>query len=101
MDAFTGDFGTLAGWSLTFEPFDFACNIPGSNVSVSGRVVDGGGRGIAKVYVSMTDGSNNYIVSTNTFGYFTFPAVHSAIEYTLTPSSKNYTFTPHSTKDLA
>lgn len=94
VDAATGDFGTLAGWSLTFTSTDFSCNVPGSAVSVSGRVVTTGGRGIAKAFVTMSGTAGTFVVQTNSFGYFTFPAVPSGSQYSVTPSAKRYTFTP-------
>ena len=94
VDDASGDFGTMAGWSLTFESNEFVCNIPGANVSVGGRVVNAGGRGIAKAFVTATDGGNTFIVSTNSFGYFAFPGLSLGTQYSITPSRKGYTFTP-------
>ncbi|MFL6467801.1 MAG: M36 family metallopeptidase, partial [Pyrinomonadaceae bacterium] len=94
VDDASGDVGTMAGWSITFEPDDYACNVAGSNVSVSGRVVNAGGRGIAKTFVVMTDGVTPRVVLTNSFGYFAFPGVPSAVQYTISPSQKRFTFTP-------
>lgn len=68
--------------------------IPGANVAISGRVVDAAGRGIAKAYVALNGGGYSYVASTNSFGYYSFPAVSSGVEFTMVPSSKRYTFTP-------
>jgi len=62
-------------------------------VSVSGRVTTADGRGIRNAAVSLVgpDGSER-TVKTSAFGYFKFDDVESGSSYTLTVSSKQYSF---------
>ncbi|MGH9947990.1 MAG: M36 family metallopeptidase [Pyrinomonadaceae bacterium] len=95
VDAFNIDSGTISGgWSITFAANDFACDIANSNVSVSGRVVDGNGRGITNAYVTATAGMNTLVARSGTFGYFNLPALLSGTQYTIVPSKKRFAFTP-------
>lgn len=66
-----------------------------SNVSISGRVTNEGGRGLGGVYVSLTDsGGNTRISLTNPFGYYGFSNVLSGQMYTIGASAKRYNFPP-------
>jgi uncharacterized membrane protein len=64
------------------------------NASVSGRVVTAGGNGIRNV--SLTIGGGNLPASlvalTGSFGYFSFQGLQSGQTYTVTASSKRYSF---------
>ncbi|MEP7147885.1 MAG: carboxypeptidase-like regulatory domain-containing protein [Acidobacteriota bacterium] len=68
-----------------------------SNVSISGRVTNEGGRGLGSVFVSLTDsGGNTRISLTNPFGYYGFSNVLSGQTYTIGASAKRYNFPPPS-----
>ncbi len=64
-----------------------------SNVSISGRVTNEGGRGLGGVFVSLTDsGGNTRISLTNPFGYYGFSNVLTGQTYTIGASAKRYNF---------
>lgn len=70
----------------------------GPPARVSGRVVSSGGRGADGVIVTLTDnvsGAKIYAL-TNHFGYFVMPSAPTGVAYTLSVTSKRYTFTPNS-----
>ena len=89
-----GDFGTMAGWKLTFEANDFVCSlIPSSNASVAGRVT-AGGRGVMNARVRLANGGTTINVITNNFGYFKFPTTTIGVNHTATATHKRHTFAP-------
>ncbi|MEJ7847818.1 MAG: M36 family metallopeptidase [Pyrinomonadaceae bacterium] len=93
VDDATGDFGTMAGWKLTFESNDFVCSLtPASNASISGRVTDTGGRGVMNARVKLVNGGTTINAITNNFGYYTFPTTTIGVNYTATATHKRYTF---------
>lgn len=63
-------------------------------VTLSGRVTNSFGRGLAGVVLTLTDlETGSYrMVTTNTFGYYTFTDVTVETFYQLTATSKRYTF---------
>lgn len=65
-------------------------------VTVSGRVtIPGGSTGLKNALVTMTaSGGFSRVATTSTFGYFTFTNVPSGGSYTVTVSSRRYTYTP-------
>lgn len=66
-----------------------------ASVSVSGRVLNGSGRGIAKAFVSLTDQNGNIQSGrTNSFGYYRFEDVQAGQTATLTVVSKQFHFAP-------
>jgi hypothetical protein len=66
-----------------------------TNFAISGRVVSTAGRGIANVYMVLSNGGGTVATTyTNSFGYFIFPSVAGSQSYTLTPLSKRYTVSP-------
>ena len=69
---------------------------PAANVSVSGRIMNLNGQGVANALVSMTDSGTGGRRSTLTssFGYYSFSDVPSGISYTISPISKRFNFTP-------
>lgn len=74
-----------------------ACGATSAPASISGKVTTAKGRGIAKVMVSMIDGSGNRSYTmTNNFGFYRFADVPSGETYTFQVFSKQYTFTPSS-----
>lgn len=62
--------------------------------NVSGRVVDGNGRGIKNVWLIVQNAATGQrsSVMTNSFGYYTFFNLMTGNFYTLTASSKRYVF---------
>lgn len=70
-------------------------SIPSASVSMSGRVMTSGGRGVFYAQVAITDANNNTrIVITNPFGYYRFDNVATGGTYTVRVLSKRYAFTP-------
>lgn len=66
-----------------------------AEVSVSGRVLNSGGRGLTNAVVVLTDGNGvSRTAVTGTFGYFRFDEVDSGTFCVLTVSSKRYQFEP-------
>ncbi len=66
---------------------------PAASVTIGGRAVTAGGRGISKVRISLTDASGNVrTVSTSSFGYYSFTGVGTGQTYTLTARAKRATF---------
>lgn len=65
-----------------------------ANASLSGRVMNGDGRGIARVMVTVSGGSLSQPIMalTNGFGYYSFPGLESGSTYIVTVSSKSYAF---------
>jgi Lamin Tail Domain/Carboxypeptidase regulatory-like domain len=64
-----------------------------AGVSVSGRVATANGRGIGKVLVSMTDQTGQIRTAlTSPFGYYQFTDIGAGETYTVSVSSKGYTF---------
>lgn len=65
-----------------------------SNVSLGGRVLTSGGNGIGKALVTISGGNLPAPVTTQTgnFGYFNFQGLNSGATYTVTVSTKQYTF---------
>lgn len=62
--------------------------------ALGGRITTPGGRGIARVYVTLTGGPSPLTALTNAFGYFNFGDVDFA-QYTITPRPrKGTTFNP-------
>ena len=68
------------------------------NAQVGGRITDANGNGVGKVQVHLSsmDGSVQLNAITSPFGYYNFPGVLTGTTYTLTPSSKRYSFSPPS-----
>ena len=63
---------------------------------IAGRIASAGGRGLARVYVTMTGGSpSTRTAITNAFGYFQFENVDFGQTYTITPAPrKGKTYSP-------
>jgi hypothetical protein len=65
--------------------------------TVSGRLMSVSGNPIANVMVVMEDENlNNRFVLSNGFGYYTFTGVEEGATYTISMSSKRFTFSPPS-----
>lgn len=66
-----------------------------ANVSVGGRVMIAGGRGLTNATVVLNDGNGGIrSVRTGSFGYFNFDNVSAGQTYVITIVSKRYAFTP-------
>lgn len=66
-----------------------------SNVSVSGRILTPGGRGLMNAIVTLIDMSgNSRSARTNQFGYFHFADVQAGQTFTVDVRSKSYSFAP-------
>jgi subtilisin-like proprotein convertase family protein len=90
-DSAGADTGTLASWTLTLttDPQPTA-----ADVTVSGRVVNASGRGIAGVSLTLRDAEGNRLTATtNTFGFYRFENVPAGQTYVLTALSRQYRFT--------
>jgi hypothetical protein len=71
------------------------CFSTAAQVSLTGRVLDRRGRGIGKVTLSLVSPDGNIrTVSTNSFGYYRFDEANAGLTYTLTATSRRYTFAP-------
>lgn len=79
--------GTLTITAPTAAPAD-----------IGGRVLSSDGRGIrgALVRIRSADGTVNLSVITNSFGYYTFPAIATGVTYVISVSSKLFRFSPSS-----
>ena len=86
--------------NIFFDVSDTNFNIsatPATNGVIGGRIVNAGGRGVARVYVTLTGGAQPLVALTNTFGYFQFDSVDFGQSYTLTPKpQRGRTYTPPS-----
>jgi hypothetical protein len=66
-----------------------------ANASVSGRVLDSSGRGIAKARVSLQNQQGDVVWAvTNPFGYYSFASVEVGQTYLVSVAHKQYTFEP-------
>jgi len=66
-----------------------------ASVSISGRVLDATGRGIALARLSLTDSSGNTRTAlSNPFGYYSFEDVEAGQHYVLSIGHKRYVFDP-------
>ncbi len=66
-----------------------------SNGPIGGRVVTLGGRGVPRVYVTLTGTSTTQIAITNSFGYYQFENVAFGQTYTIRPEErKGRTYNP-------
>jgi CSLREA domain-containing protein len=110
---FTGAvIATVDGTPTATGPFNFAVTLTnGMNpavvnyelnvltdltiVPVTGRVTDASGKGLGKISVSLEDqNGNNRSTITSPFGFFYFDDLAAGRTYTISASSKQYTFTP-------
>ncbi|MGH9948735.1 MAG: carboxypeptidase-like regulatory domain-containing protein [Pyrinomonadaceae bacterium] len=65
-----------------------------ANATITGRILASNGRGISGARMVLVDNATGDIrvANSNIFGYYTFPEVETTFFYTLTVSSKRYTF---------
>jgi hypothetical protein len=72
-----------------------ACFATAAGAALSGRVLDGNGRGVAKAVVTITSPTGEIrSVLTNSFGYYRFEEVPSGKSYVVSVSSRRYNFAP-------
>ena len=72
-------------------------NTAAMNGLIAGRIVTAGGRGLARVYVTLSGGdlATPRVAITNAFGYYQFETVSFAQTFTITPAPrKGKTFSP-------
>lgn len=88
-----GDTGVIQnGWELTIH----TAQPTASDAVLGGRVTGFTGGGIRGAMLTMTDTNNvSTTVTTNSFGYYTFPAKPVGAAYTITITAKGYTFNPN------
>ncbi|CAN5538284.1 hypothetical protein BH10ACI1_BH10ACI1_03890 [soil metagenome] len=67
-----------------------------TNVAVGGRITTSGGNGIGNIIITVSGGNLPAPLRTlsSSFGYFNFEGLQSGMTYTITVSSKRYTFSP-------
>ncbi len=86
--------------NIFFDVSDTNFNISATAATtgvIGGQIVNAGGRGVARVYVTLTGGAQPVVALTNTFGYYQFDNVAFAQSYTLTPKAqRGRTYTPSS-----
>lgn len=71
----------------------YESHIADSLVTLGGRVLTSGGRGISNARIALTDANGTIInVQTNSFGYYRFTNLSPGTTYTITVSSKGYRF---------
>jgi hypothetical protein len=100
-----GTSAALSGKNIVFgAPFDTTYNAAQGavdifansyvvNATVTGRVLDAGGRGVSKAVLTITDGNGNTQVHlTNPFGYYRFYGLQTNNTYELSVRSKRFTF---------
>jgi len=84
---------TINNTALVVSRFRDSLLPTAASVSVGGRVVTSGGRGIRRAVVQLTDQSGDTRTAyTNSFGYFSFYDVRAGETYIISISSKNYSF---------
>ncbi|HMQ05111.1 MAG TPA: carboxypeptidase-like regulatory domain-containing protein [Pyrinomonadaceae bacterium] len=90
LDAFGDDHG-IAIDDLSVTPFGAST---AADVTLSGRVTDSSGRGIAKTRVVLSGGmmTEPAFALTNAFGYYTFEGVESGQSYFVRVETKKYRF---------
>jgi subtilisin-like proprotein convertase family protein len=68
-----------------------------ARVTVGGRAITTGGRGLANVRITMTDATGNVrTMTTSSFGYYRFTDVAAGETYVFSASAKRYTFVQQS-----
>jgi hypothetical protein len=88
--------GYIDNFSQSVDNVANPCLAPtAAAVSVGGRVLDTGGRGISRAIVNMTDATGTMRASlTNPFGYYRFDNVLAGDSYIFEVRHKSYSFAP-------
>jgi len=89
------DNGVIVGTGVLNGAVRGYAMVPAGNVSVGGRVTTASGNGIRNAVITITGGSlpSPMIARTGSFGYYRFPTVAIGGPYTVTVTTKNFTFT--------
>jgi len=83
------------GFFKTGAPITMLMQVPTAMVSVSGRVMNSEGRGVAGAHVTITDGNGfTAQVMTDRIGNYNFNSVPSGGMYTLSAIQRRFAFTP-------
>ncbi len=92
-DLITGDHRTISHVTFCFGEGTSGGSTAGEG-SISGRVIDAGGNGIAKAQLVLINGATgeSKITMTSTFGYFTFTGLGVNELYVLNVRHKRFTF---------
>ncbi len=85
-----GNIGSVTG--MAYMPAAFA------SATISGRVTGPDGHGLVQTEIRLTsnDGTINMLARSSPFGYYRFPPLPTGRTYTLTPTKKQYVFSPTS-----
>ena len=96
-DSPTHDFDTrrVCGRVTSFSPFVIAQGDSAASLSISGRVSDNTGSGVADVTITLS-GSPAGTTQTNSNGNYSIGGLAAGGNYTVTPSKQGYTFAPAS-----
>ncbi len=83
-----------SGGAVDKGAFEFTPGPSAAGVSLSGRVVTGFGRGVSRVFVTLSGGplAEPMQTFTSTFGYYTFNDVPAGQSYIISVSAKRYVF---------
>lgn len=95
------DSGVIVGTGVLNGAVRGYAMVPAGNVSIGGRVTTAAGNGIRNAVITLTGGSlpSPVIARTSSFGYYRFPTVAIGGPYTLTITTKNFTF-PSSSRQV-
>jgi CSLREA domain-containing protein len=85
-------FARVVGGTVDIGAYE--ANYAGGLVTVGGRVTTGGGRGVANVRVTLTDGGTTLFAQTNPFGYYRFANLTPGTTYAVALMHKYYMFDP-------
>lgn len=88
-----GDFTDVGGVTRN-SIARFGTGTTAASVSISGRVMNGNGRGIARVGIYLTGHGGIRSALTNPFGYYKFDQVDAGETYVLEAQHKRYLFAP-------
>lgn len=90
---FDGDFNSVP--VVDIGAYEAMLSPTAANVSISGRVTDSGGRGLANAYVTATNMEGNTVMGrTNLFGYYRIEDVSVGTSYVVEVNSKRHSFQP-------
>jgi hypothetical protein len=85
------------GFFKTGSPINVAIQVPSGPaviVSISGRVTTIDARGIGLTKITVSDGVNNFVTYSNSFGFYRFDSLAGGVMYTITASKLRNSFAP-------
>lgn len=95
VDDASGDFGTLAGWKLTFESNDYSCSATAATASISGRVILPRSGNVTGVKVTLTEPDGTVrTAKVRRDGAYRFDDLVTGQTYVLEAHSRAYQFSP-------